>query len=310
MRFIFFFFFLTMLTACGEQDKQVTPVPNTPTATLGEGAIWHPEKNALMWVDITQGRVFMYKPGEGMLENIELQSMVGTVVPASKDYLAVAAQEKGITSIKEDGSTEIMVDFPDHAAENVRFNDGKCDPQGRLWVGTMHKQVRKGAGNLYMLQNDSLIVKEKNVTISNGIVWDTNLNVMYYIDTPEQCVYAYDYEAKTGQISNRRVVIEIPKEKGSPDGMTIDSDGNLWIAHWGGHGVYQWNPESGKLLQKIEVPAPNVTSCAFGGPDYKTLFITTAREGLSEEQQSRYPLSGSLFKIKVKAQGKRPNIFE
>ncbi|MGM0376047.1 MAG: SMP-30/gluconolactonase/LRE family protein [Bacteroidota bacterium] len=298
---------VTILSSCSSGTE---PVKNTPVASLGEGAIWHPEKEALMWVDITEGRVFMYKPGEGMVQNIELESMVGTVVPAAKDYLAVAAQETGITGIKEDGTTEMLTGFPKDAEPNVRFNDGKCDPEGRLWVGTMHKQAQQGAGKLYMLEDDSLHVKESGVTISNGIVWDTNINVMYYIDTPEQSVYAYDYDRETGETSNRRVVIEVPEESGSPDGMAIDAEGKLWIAHWGGHGVYRWDPENGELLQKIEVPAPNVTSCAFGGKDLKTLYITTAKEGLSEEQLEEFPLSGSLFVKDTEIKGTESNLFK
>ncbi|MFW5754778.1 MAG: SMP-30/gluconolactonase/LRE family protein [Marinilabiliaceae bacterium] len=311
MRTILFFLFLSFITTGGnKKDKQPAPVENTPQAKLGEGSIWHPEKKAQMWVDITEGRVFMYKPAEGMIHNIELESMVGTVVPAKGEFFAIAAQETGITGIREDGSTEILADFPPDAEENVRFNDGKCDPEGRLWIGTMHKQARQGAGKLYMLEDDSLHIKEPRVTISNGIVWDTDINVMYYIDTPEQCIYAYDYEPETGNISNRRVVVEIPEENGSPDGMAIDSKGKLWVGHWGGHGVYRWDPKNGELLQKIEVPAPNVTSCAFGGKDLKTLYITTAREGLSEDQLAEYPLSGSLFVKDVEIKGTKAFMFK
>ncbi|MFO8001056.1 MAG: SMP-30/gluconolactonase/LRE family protein [Marinilabilia sp.] len=298
---------MSIISSCSNGTE---PVENTPVASLGEGAIWHSEKEALMWVDITEGRVFMYRPGEGMVHDIELESMVGTVVPAARDYLAVAAQETGITGLREDGTTEMLTGFPSDAEDNVRFNDGKCDPRGRLWVGTMHKQARKGAGKLYMLQDDSLHIKESDVTISNGIVWDTDLNVMYYIDTPEQCVYAYDYEPETGKISNRRVAIEIPEDTGSPDGMSIDSEGKLWIAHWGGHGVYRWDPASGELLEKIDVPAPNVTSCAFGGDDLKTLYITTARQGLDDEQLEEYPLSGSLFVTKTNVKGTKSYEFD
>lgn len=307
MKTLFLFLTVTIMSSCSSKTE---PVKNTPVSSLGEGAIWHPGQEALMWVDITEGRVFMYKPGEGMVKNIELESMVGTVVPATKDYLAVAAQETGITGIKEDGTTEMLTGFPKDAESNVRFNDGKCDPEGRLWVGTMHKQAQQGAGKLYMLEDDSLHVKESGVTISNGIVWDTDIQVMYYIDTPQQSVYAYDYDRETGEISNRRVVIEIPEESGSPDGMAIDAEGKLWIAHWGGHGVYRWDPENGELLQKIEVPAPNVTSCAFGGKDLETLYITTAKEGLSEEQLAEFPLSGSLFVKDTGIKGTESNLFK
>lgn len=306
MKNLLFLSAVILITSCSSGIK---PVDNTPSAGLGEGAIWHPEKKALLWVDITGGKVYMYKPGEGMLHDISLESMVGTVVPATGDYFAVAAQETGIFGLKKDGTKQKITDFPADALPNVRFNDGKCDPAGRFWVGTMEKTAKANAAKLYMLRDDSLHVKENNITISNGIVWDTNKNIMYYIDTPTQQVVAYDYEPRTGGISNKQVVVEVPKEKGSPDGMSIDAEGKLWIAHWGGNGVYRWDPETGNLMEKIEVPAPNVTSCAFGGPDLTTLYITTAREGLSDEQLEAYPLSGSLFVIETDVKGTQANLF-
>jgi sugar lactone lactonase YvrE len=306
MKTLFLFSALLLLIS---RNAGVKPVENTPKAKLGEGAIWHPEKEALLWVDITGGKVFMYKPEEGMIQEVTLESMVGTVVPATGEYFAVAAQETGIFGLKENGSKTQIATFPPDALPNVRFNDGKCDPEGRFWVGTMHKEIKENAGKLYMLRKDSLIVKQTDVTISNGIVWDTDINVMYYIDTPTQSVYAYDYTPETGEIENHRVVIEIPDETGSPDGMAIDAEGKLWIAHWGGYGVYRWDPETGDLLDEIKVPAPNVTSCAFGGDNLKTLYITTASEGLSEAQKQEYPLSGSLFVVETDTKGTESSIF-
>lgn len=307
MKNLLFLSAIILLTSC---SSGVKPVENTPTAKLGEGAIWHPEKEALLWVDITGGKVFMYKPDEGMLQDISLESMVGTVVPSTGEYFAVAAQETGIFGLREDGTKQQIAPFPSDALPNVRFNDGKCDPAGRLWIGTMEKTAKEGAAKLYMFDNDSLYVKESNVTISNGIVWDSDKKLMYYIDTPTQQVVAYNYDPETGGISNKRVVVEVPKEMGSPDGMSIDTEGKLWIAHWGGSGVYRWNPETGDLMEKIDVPAPNVTSCAFGGPNLTTLYITTAREGLTEEQLEKYPLSGSLFVTETGIKGTLANLFK
>jgi sugar lactone lactonase YvrE len=307
MKTFLFFSALIFMVSCNTGVKQVE---NTPTAKLGEGAVWHPEKEALLWVDIPAGKIFMYKPEEGIIQDITLESMVGTVVPASGRYFAVAAQETGIFGLSEDGTKDLIAGFPPNALPNVRFNDGKCDPMGRLWVGTMHNEIKDGAANLYMLQEDSLLIKESGVTISNGIVWDTNKNLMYYIDTSTQKVMAYDYDSATGEITNKRVAVEIPLEQGSPDGMSIDAEGKLWIAHWGGNGVYRWDPETGELMEKIEVPAPNVTSCAFGGPDLTTLYITTAREGLSEEQLAEYPLSGSLFVTETNVKGTPAHLFK
>jgi sugar lactone lactonase YvrE len=307
MKNLLFLSAIILLASC---SSGVKPVENTPTAKLGEGAIWHPEKEALLWVDISGGKVFMYKPDEGMLQNISLESMVGTVVPSKGEYFAVAAQETGIFGLQEDGTKQQIAAFPADALPNVRFNDGKCDPVGRFWVGTMEKTAKEGAAKLYMFDNDSLYIKENNVTISNGIVWDENKNLMYYIDTPTQKVFAYDYDAATGDLTNRRVALEIPLEQGSPDGMSIDAEGKLWIAHWGGSGVYRWDPETGDLMEKIDVPAPNVTSCAFGGPNLTTLYITTAREGLTGEQLEKYPLSGSLFVIETGIKGTPANLFK
>lgn len=307
MKTFLFFSALIFMVSCNQSVKQVE---NTPTAELGEGAVWHPEKEALMWLDIPAGKVFMYKPEEGIIQDITLESQVGTVVPSTDKYFAIAAQETGIFGLQEDGTKELIAAFPANALPNVRFNDGKCDPMGRLWVGTMHNEIKEGAGNLYMLQEDSLLIKEPGVTISNGIVWDMDKNLMYYIDTPTQKVMAYDYDSATGEITNKRVAVEIPMEKGSPDGMSIDAEGKLWIAHWGGNGVYRWDPENGELMEKIEIPAPNVTSCAFGGPNLTTLYITTARLGLSKEQLAEYPLSGSLFVTETNVKGMPANIFK
>jgi sugar lactone lactonase YvrE len=133
---------------------------------------------------------------------------------------------------------------------------------------------------------------------------------MYFIDTPTSSVQAFEYDDTTGGISNREVVIKIPPEEGYPDGMSIDANDNLWIALWGGKAVAQCDPETGKILQKVYVPAPNVSSCAFGGKDLKTLYITTAREGLSKEQLKKYPLSGGLFAIELPTKGVPANFFK
>lgn len=190
-------------------------------------------------------------------------------------------------------------DIPDN-----RFNDGKCDPAGRFWAGTMSTVGDKNAGALYRYDADSSIHKMvENVSISNGIVWSLDKTKMYYVDTPTQKVMVYDYNNLTGEISNAKVAVEIPNEMGSPDGMTIDAEGNLWVALWGGFAVTCWNPETGELIQTVKVPAKNVTSCAFGDADLGTLYITTAREGNNGEELEKYPLSGGVFKFRPGVKG-------
>ena len=171
--------------------------------------------------------------------------------------------------------------------------------------------VAKGAGTLYTVVPDGTVeTKLEKVTISNGIVWSANKKYMYYNDTPTGKVARYRYDEKTGEILFDGVAVTLPPGSGAPDGMTIDSNDNLWVAQWGGFGVYCYNPYTGELLGKVEVPAPNVASCAFGGKDMDTLYITTARAGLSEQQLEEYPLSGSLFVCKPGASGPEPYKFK
>ena len=192
---------------------------------------------------------------------------------------------------------------------NVRCNDGKCDPAGRLWIGTMQMPADPGTGNLYCIEGKSAPVgKITAVTISNGLAWIGKH--MYYIDTDTRKVQEFEYNVNTGVISFSRIAIEIPEEYGWPDGMTADSEGNLWIAHWGGFGVYCWNPASGMLLAKVDVPAPHVSNCVFGGESMDELMITTAWEHMSPDQVAAHPLSGSVFSVKLPVKGLLPNYFK
>ncbi len=285
-------------------------IPNTPKAILGEGAIWHPKEKVLYWIDITGCKLHRYDPKTGENTTTDTKSMIGTVVPSDGEFPVVIATETGIHGVTKNGELIRLAPYPTNEPEGNRFNDGKCDPAGRFWVGTMSKKETSGAGNLYCFDGNELKLKIPGVSISNGIVWTADAKTMYYIDTPEKAVFAYDFDKENGNISNKKVAFKIPEEYGYPDGMTIDEEGMLWIAHWGGKAVIRWDPVTGKAIEKIEVPAPNVTSCAFVGDDLKTLFITTAGQGLTKEQVEQYPLSGSLFKIRLDVKGVWANSFK
>jgi sugar lactone lactonase YvrE len=186
----------------------------------------------------------------------------------------------------------------------MRFNDGKCDPAGRFWVGTMSGSQGKAMGKLYCLDTDlSLHIMETDIRISNGLTWNPEATVMYYIDTPTRQVVAYDYDVDSGTISNKRLIIEIPRQIGFPDGMTIDQEGMLWIAMWHGWNVTRWNPHSGKMLASYETPARNTSSCCFGGSDLQDLYITTARVGNTEEELTSQPQAGGLFRLRATCPG-------
>jgi sugar lactone lactonase YvrE len=203
----------------------------------------------------------------------------------------------------ETGQVEIVADPEKHLPGN-RFNDGKCDPAGRFWAGTLALDGTPEVASLYRLDADLSVRKMLGeVTCSNGIVWTRDSQTMYYIDTGLRRIDAFDYDHKTGDISGRRTAFEVPPEMGYPDGSTLDSEGMLWVALWQGSAVSRWNPETGELLQTISVPAPNVTSCALGGASLNELYITTARNGMSEEAIESNPLAGGLFRARVDVPG-------
>lgn len=268
-------------------------------ATTGEGAIWNTDRNSLFWVDIEGKTLYEYLPGRMECRQWNFDRMVTTVVPETDSSVVIALQNEIVKVDLNNGHTTSVAPIPDGNGA-LRTNDGKCDSSGRLWVGTMGFDAAKGAAALYCVSGDGKVTtKLEDVTISNGIVWSSNQKYMYYNDTPTGRITRYRYDDSTGEILYDGVAVNIPAHTGVPDGMTIDSDDNLWVAQWGGSGVYCYNPYTGELLEKVEVPAPNVASCAFGGENLDELYITTARAGLNKEQLQKYPLSGSLFCCKI-----------
>jgi sugar lactone lactonase YvrE len=272
-------------------------------AALGEGAIWDAELQVLYWVDILGCQVHVYDPANGQDRVVDVGQYVGTVVPRQAGGLMLALHHGFASLDLETGQVKIVADPEQHLPGN-RFNDGKCDPAGRFWAGTLALDGTAEVASLYRLDADMSVHKMLDqVTCSNGIVWTLDNKTMYYIDTNLRRVDAFDYDHETGAISGRRTAFEVPNEMGYPDGSTLDSEGMLWVALWQGGAVSRWNPVSGELLQVVNVPAPNVTSCAFGGPKLEQLYITTARNGLSEEALAEYPLAGGLFCAKVAVTG-------
>lgn len=304
-------FLMVGIISCDDEPTLVTPeLAFQAKATTGEGAIWHPDRNTLFWVDIEGQSLYEYFPKQKDCHFWRFDRMVSAVVPETDSTMIVALQDEIIRFHLQDGSESPIASIPVNGGK-LRCNDGKCDPAGRLWVGTMclHGAPKKSASLYRVASNGSVKEQVSHVSISNGIVWSSNKKYMYYIDTPTRKIVRYRYDNKSGDILYDGVAVHIPEGTGSPDGMTIDSDDNLWVAQWGGGGVYCYNPYTGELLVKVVVPAPNVASCAFGGSRLDVLYITTARSGLSEEQLEEYPLSGSLFYCKPGAKGVQANFF-
>jgi sugar lactone lactonase YvrE len=276
------------------------------TSELGEGACWWPERNSWCWVDIL-GHTIYIRSESGHQQAFDAGTHVTTLVPVAGHDVLIAGLKEGVAFFSpEEGLGELLAVLDQR--DNMRCNDGKCDPAGRLWIGTMQMPAEEGTGTLYCISGKQApVVKLPGVTISNGLVWKGDK--MYYNDTHTGTVQEFSYDETTGAIAFTRVAIHIPTELGHPDGMAMDSDGMLWIAQWGGSGVYCWNPETGELLGKVEVPAPHVSSCAFGGAHMDEMLITTAREHMTAEQIAQYPLSGSVFHVKLPVKGLPANYF-
>ncbi|ALS23006.1 SMP-30/gluconolactonase/LRE family protein [Paenibacillus naphthalenovorans] len=272
-------------------------------ADLGEGAIWDAEKQVLYWVDITGKTLHVFDPEHHTDRSIPIGQFVGTVVPREAGGVMLALQN-GFYSL--DLETEVLTPVmdPEQNQPENRFNDGKCDPAGRFWAGTMNLNETGRSGALYCLDTDLNVRKMlTGIGISNGIVWSLDCRTMYYIDSPTKQVVAFDYEMSSGTLSRQRVMIDLTLDHALPDGMTIDAEGMIWIAHWGGYRVTRWNPDNGKQLDEIRVPASQVTSCAFGGKDLDVLYITTARHGLHERELDKQPLAGGIFSVAAQVKG-------
>lgn len=295
-------------------DKKVTSKPKVELAyqieaQLGEGPVWNAGNNELYWVDILGKKLHIYTPGKNENRSLDLPGLVGTVVPFTPRQ-AVVALEDGIYKINlRSGDLELLSDVESDMPHN-RFNDGKCGPAGNLWVGSMNLAEDSASASLYKVEPDGKTTKMlDSITISNGIVWDRRATTMYYIDTPTGIIRAFDYDKETASISNERVAVQVDPADGYPDGMAIDADNKLWVGLWNGNAVAQYDPANGVLLQKIQVPAHNVTAVAFGGPQLDIMYITTARVDMTPAELEQFPLAGSVFKYKAGVKGQTADIF-
>lgn len=265
-------------------------------SVLGEGALWHAKTQTLYWVDILESLLHIYDPATGRDRAINVGEHVGTVV-VRKSGGVMLALKRGFASLDLKTEKVTLIADPEKRADN-RFNDGKCDPAGRFWAGTLSYKDTPESGALYRLDKDLTVHRMvEKISCSNGIVWSSDNKTMYYIDSFTMRVDAFDFDVETGNVSNRRTVITAEKGMGFPDGMAIDAEDKLWVAHWDGSSVRRWDPKTGKLLRTIDIPATRVTSCAFGGPKLDKLYVTSATTGLDEATRKRFPTAGGLFLV-------------
>lgn len=269
---------------------------------LYEGPIWHPEEKVLYWVDILAGTIHRLDINRQIYLEIKLKEYVSAISPKVSGGL-IAASGKGIYSVSLDGTVKEIYIVKDWDSRN-RFNDGKCDALGRFWIGTMNLEEKYPTGSLYVLDtNVKFIQVLDNVTISNGLAWNDDNTKFYYIDSPTKKIFSFDFDLEKGKINNRKVAVDLSNQNGVPDGMSIDSKGNLWVAMFGGGKVLNVDPNTGEIIDSIEVPTPNVTSVTFGGENLSTLFITTAKIHLQNPDKN----AGYVYVEKVGVRGTKVN---
>jgi sugar lactone lactonase YvrE len=272
-------------------------------AELAEGPAWERHSGCLYWVDILAGHLHIFHPQDGMDRRVDVGETIGCAAPRRPGGLVLGLRSGfAVLDLPTEKLTRLV--NPEAHLPGNRFNDGKCDPAGRFLAGSMDDAEIEATGSLYSFAPDGSVKTLLTGTrISNGLTWSPDYRTFYHIDTPARTVMAYDYDLATGGIANPRPAIYVPPGLGWPDGMTSDCEGLLWVALWGGAKLTRWNPATSQLVAEIPIPAFNVSSCCFGGPDLADLYVTSARKGMNAEQLAKYPLSGGLFRIKTDIQG-------
>ena len=264
---------------------------------VGEGPLWHPDEQAVYWVDIPQGRLFRYDPASGDHSQIFEGPQIGGVA-IQEDGSLLLFMERGAIAVLRNGSLDHIVrEIP--AERQTRFNDVCADPAGRVFCGTM--PAPDHPGSLYRLDPDgSLTQVLTGIGISNGIGFAPDRKRMYYTDSPTHNIYIFDYDIATGEISNRRVFVHTGESDGIPDGMTVDAEGYVWSARWDGSSLVRYSPQ-GEQERRIWFPARKVSSVIFGGPDYTDMYITTAG---GKDKPAEGPGAGCLYRLNLGIQGK------
>lgn len=276
------------------RDDVICAIPGSDF--LAEGPHWSADEQRLHWVDILAPAIVSGNPVDGSRTAFAMPELVGCVVPRRSGGF-LAATETGIKTVENGVITTIAT--PEADMPGNRFNDGKCDRLGRFWVGSLAINTAPGKGSLWRCDPDGSVHRmDSGFHIANGLGWSPDDKTFYFTDSAKRLIYAYDFDLARGEIANRRVFASIPEATGTPDGLTVDSQGFVWSAQWDGWCVTRYDPE-GRVERVINLPVPRPTSCTFGGADMKTLFVTTARIRLSAQQLTEAPLSGSVLAIAV-----------
>lgn len=279
------------------KSQQLEYIANS-ICILGESPIWDAVNARILWLDILKSEVHQFYPGLKEHKTVQLNKVPGCITLNSRGELLTAVEDGFAALDFATGKLSMLAEVEKDNDDN-RFNDGKCDASGRFWAGTMSKSGKPAAGSLYALEtNGSVTLKIEGVSCSNGLAWSPDNSKFYYIDSPTKQIVSYDFDLDSGDICGKRVVINFSSRDGTPDGMTIDRDGMIWIALWNGWRIIRVNPVTGHMLESVSLPVSRVTSCTFGGAQLQDLYITSARIGLTGIELKKQPRAGGFFVIK------------
>lgn len=291
-------------------NPDIWHVETSVQAELGERPIWDEVKQCLIWVDVNAGRIYRYQVGLDAVESLQLDVTVGAV-GLCRDGGFVAATGDGFRIIDTNGTTIEGPIKPQGMGDHLRFNDGYCDPAGRFWAGTTALDGSKGAGTLYYFESNTKITTVfEGISESNGIGWSPDGRTMYYVDSGADVVIvkSFEFDVSTARLGKSYNLTSSPQSWGVPDGLVVDSEGCIWLAFWRGGALRRYSPD-GTLLAVFQLPATNPTCPGFGGPQLRTLFVTTAWEGMTRSERTAEPAAGKLLSADIEVTGQHVSYF-
>jgi sugar lactone lactonase YvrE len=263
---------------------------------LGEGPVWDERTQSLYWVDIKAPAIWRLDPKTGRTETWPMPHRIGAIALREKGGF-VAALKPGFALIDLDANKLELIAQPEADVPDNRMNDGACDARGRFWAGSMDDTEQAPTGHLYRLDPDRSVARfDAGFVVTNGIRWSNDGTRMYFVDSAGRTIWVYDFDMENGEPGARRVFARLSEDEGYPDGLCVDAEDHVWGAHWAGARITRYRPD-GTKERVIEIPAPNVTSCCFGGASLDTLYVTSARTGVSDDALARMPQTGGVFAI-------------